>query len=74
MKRVFAQGDTRPMAASREAMEDLKGILAGRSAFYSKANLTLNTSAQPLEATFAALRDTVRGALGMAAGRVESID
>jgi shikimate kinase len=37
MKRVAAQGDLRPMAASREAMEDLKGILAGRAAFYSKA-------------------------------------
>ena len=33
MKRVTAQGDLRPMAASREAMQDLKGILAGRAAF-----------------------------------------
>jgi XRE family aerobic/anaerobic benzoate catabolism transcriptional regulator len=33
MKRVTAQGDLRPMAASKEAMEDLKGILAGRAAF-----------------------------------------
>ena len=39
MKRVTAQGDLRPMAASKEAMEDLKGILAGRAAFYSKAEL-----------------------------------
>ena len=31
MKRVTAQGDLRPMAASREAMADLKGILAGRA-------------------------------------------
>jgi XRE family aerobic/anaerobic benzoate catabolism transcriptional regulator len=38
MRRVTAQGDLRPMAASREAMEDLKGILAGRAAFYSKAD------------------------------------
>jgi len=38
MRRVTAQGDLRPMAASREAMEDLKGILAGRAAFYSKAS------------------------------------
>ena len=74
MKRVIAQGDTRPIAASKEAMEDLKGILAGRSAFYSKANLSLNTSAQPLEATFAELRDMVRAALGMVASKVESID
>ena len=49
MKRVIAQGDLRPMAASKEAMEDLKGILAGRAAFYSKAEFRLDTSAQPLE-------------------------
>jgi XRE family aerobic/anaerobic benzoate catabolism transcriptional regulator len=63
MKRVTAQGDLRPMAASKEAMEDLKGILAGRAAFYSKAEISLDTSAQPLQPTFAALRERVRGAL-----------
>jgi XRE family aerobic/anaerobic benzoate catabolism transcriptional regulator len=65
MKRVAAQGDMRPMAASKEAMEDLKGILAGRTAFYSKAELSLDTSAQPLEPTFQALRTLVRSALGL---------
>jgi XRE family aerobic/anaerobic benzoate catabolism transcriptional regulator len=63
MKRVAAQGDLRPMAASKEAMEDLKGILAGRVAFYSKADFSLDTSAQPLESTFMALRSLVREAL-----------
>ncbi len=63
MGRVQAQGDMRPMAASKEAMEDLKGILAGRAAFYSKAQLRVDTSAQPLDATFALLRQTVRQAL-----------
>jgi XRE family aerobic/anaerobic benzoate catabolism transcriptional regulator len=63
MGRVRAQGDMRPMAASKEAMEDLKGILAGRAAFYSKAQLRVDTSAQPLGATFALLRQTVRQAL-----------
>jgi len=63
MGRVQAQGDMRPMAASKEAMEDLKGILAGRAAFYSKAQLRVDTSAQPLDATFALLRLTVRQAL-----------
>ena len=67
MKRVAAQGDLRPMAASKEAMEDLKGILAGRAAFYSKAELRLDTSAQPLEPTFEALRSMVRKALQMPA-------
>jgi len=63
MKRVTAQGDMRPMAASKEAMQDLKRILAGRAAFYSKAEFKLDTSAQPLEPTFVALRELVRKAL-----------
>jgi XRE family transcriptional regulator, aerobic/anaerobic benzoate catabolism transcriptional regulator len=67
MKRVTAQGDLRPMAASKEAMEDLRGILAGRAAFYSKAEFRLNTSDQPLEATFQALRTLVRQALKLSA-------
>ena len=60
MKRVLAQGDLRPMAQSAEAMEDLKSILAGRAAFYSKAQLKLDTSAKPLDATFMSLRTMVR--------------
>ncbi len=67
MRRVTAQGDLRPMAVSREAMEDLKGILAGRAAFYSKAEFKLDTSAQPLEPTFLALRELVRKALQLSA-------
>ena len=63
MHRVIAQGDMRPMAASKEAMEDLKGILTGRAPFYSKAQLSVNTSAQPLDATFELLRQTVRQGL-----------
>jgi XRE family aerobic/anaerobic benzoate catabolism transcriptional regulator len=55
MNRVAAQGDTRPMAASQEAMEDLKRILAGRAPFYSKADLTLDTSRQGLAETFESL-------------------
>lgn len=65
MSRVVAQGDTRPMAASREAMDDLKSILVGRAAFYSKAEFRIDTSAQGLAETFALLRDTVRTALAV---------
>ena len=65
MKRVVAQGDLRPMAASKEAMADLQGILAGRAAFYSKAEFSLNTSQQPLQATILALCQLVREALGL---------
>ena len=65
MHRVMAQGDLRPMAASKEAMDDLKGILAGRAAFYSKAQFKVDTSAQALEPSFQLLRETVRKALGL---------
>lgn len=60
MKRVLAQGDMRPMAQNKEAMEDLKSILAGRAAFYSKSQLKIDTSEQSFEATFQILRRTVR--------------
>jgi XRE family transcriptional regulator, aerobic/anaerobic benzoate catabolism transcriptional regulator len=65
MNRVRAQGDLRPMAASEEAMDDLKGILAGRAAFYSQAQWHLNTSAQSLEESFVLLRKIVAEALSM---------
>jgi XRE family transcriptional regulator, aerobic/anaerobic benzoate catabolism transcriptional regulator len=65
MARVRAQGDLRPMAASSEAMADLKAILAARSAFYAKAQFSIDTSAQALDATFAELRRRVRGALAL---------
>ena len=66
MSRVAAQGDMRPMAASKEAMDDLKRILEGRAAFYAKADLALDTSAQDLEQTFKLLRMQVRQVLRMA--------
>ena len=65
MGRVAAQGDMRPMAASREAMEDLKRILEGRSAFYSKADLRVNTSGRSEDEAFEALRAAVRQHLGL---------
>ena len=65
MQRVIAQGDMRPMASSKEAMEDLKQILKGRTAFYSKADLTINTSAQGLEPTLELLDTQVRQKLAL---------
>ncbi len=67
MGRVAAQGDMRPMAASREAMDDLRRILSGRAAFYSKADLVFDTSTGPLEPRFDALRQQVRAALALPA-------
>ncbi|MBU2287671.1 MAG: transcriptional regulator, partial [Gammaproteobacteria bacterium] len=66
MGRVAAQGDTRPMAASKEAMEDLRRILNGRAAFYSKADITVDTSGQNLAHSFEALRSAVTGAMAAA--------
>jgi len=67
MTRVLAQGDLRPMAGNagnREAMDDLRRILASREAFYAKADYTCSTSQGDLENTFAVLRDHVRGQMG----------
>ena len=60
MSRVLAQGDYRPMAGNREAMDDLRRILAGRAAFYAKADVVVDTSGRSLDETFAALRSVVR--------------
>jgi XRE family aerobic/anaerobic benzoate catabolism transcriptional regulator len=65
MGRVMAQGDFRPMAASREAMEDLRRILAGREAFYAKADLTFDTSGRTLELAGAELLSAVGVATGI---------
>jgi XRE family aerobic/anaerobic benzoate catabolism transcriptional regulator len=60
MSRVVAQGDMRPMAASREAMDDLRSILVGRTPFYSKADIHVDTSTQALAQTFELLQARVR--------------
>ena len=67
MGRVAAQGDTRPMAASKEAMEDLRRILNGRAAFYSKADLSVDTSGQSLAQSFQTLRSATRQSMGLRA-------
>ncbi len=45
MARVVAQGDMRPIAGNREAMDDLKQIIGSRAQFYEKADRTVDTSA-----------------------------
>ena len=59
MGRVVAQGDTRPMAANPEAMDDLRRILDGRTAFYSKADHLLDTSGKSLQQSAGELRALV---------------
>ncbi|RPH46065.1 MAG: helix-turn-helix domain-containing protein [Burkholderiales bacterium] len=64
MQRVVAQGDLRPMAGNQEAMDDLKRILAGRAAFYGRADRQVDTSGRSLGQAFDALREAVREATG----------
>ena len=59
MSRVVAQGDTRPMAGNREAMDDLRRILRGRSALYSQADVTLDTANKSIEQSLKELRKAV---------------
>lgn len=60
MQRVIAQGDLRPMAGNQEAMDDLKRILAGRQAFYGRADLQVDTGGRSLRQAFELLRAQVK--------------
>ncbi len=62
MNRVIAQGDLRPMADSREAMDDLRLILEGRAPFYEKADCSYYTSGKTLEESFGGLVAALQGA------------
>ena len=64
MARVVAQGDLRPMAGNREAMDDLKRILAGRAAFYARADRQVDTGGLTLGQAFDALWQAVRESTG----------
>jgi len=64
MQRVVAQGDLRPMSGNREAMDDLKRILAGRTAFYGKADAVYDTSARTADQAAAGLAALVAAARG----------
>ena len=63
MRRVIAQGDLRPMAGNAESMDDLRRILAGRSEFYGRADMTFDTSGKPLAESYFSLRDRLAARL-----------
>ncbi len=67
MSRVMAQGDLRPMQASREAMADLKRILENRRALYGKADAVIDTTGKSIEESFTELAEAVGRLLGAAA-------
>jgi XRE family aerobic/anaerobic benzoate catabolism transcriptional regulator len=62
MRRVMDQGDMRPMSNNRDAMSDLKRILAEREVLYSKADIQIDTAGrtfeQSLDILIQILRDT----------------
>lgn len=64
MGRVAAQGDLRPMAQSRQAMDDLKAILESREPLYAKAHATLDTSGLPPDTAAAELHAIAARLLG----------
>lgn len=55
MQRVRAQGDLRPMADNKEAMVDLRRILAARTPLYARADAAVDTSQRSAEESFASL-------------------
>lgn len=64
MSRVVAQGDRRPMADNRQAMDDLKLILVERAPFYAKADLTCDTRGRSAQESFRQLLAMIRRATG----------
>ena len=60
MQRVMKQGDMRPMAANRAAMEDLRAILDARSGEYAKADFQIETSSQGFAETVKLLEAQIR--------------
>jgi XRE family aerobic/anaerobic benzoate catabolism transcriptional regulator len=72
MARVLAQGDLRPMAGNARAMDDLKRILAAREAMYRRADVTIDTSDETAEQSFARLRAAVAAAFAPARTPIES--
>jgi len=55
MRRVTEQGDLRPMRDNRQAMADLRTILASREALYARADFTLDTTGQDEASSLRAL-------------------
>lgn len=62
MRRVLEQGDFRPMAHNRGAMNDLVAILSARAAQYGRAHARLDTSGKSAEAC---VHDLVKIAEGL---------
>ncbi len=60
MQRVVAQGDMRPMSNNRDAMSDLKRILAEREVLSSKADIKVDTAGRTFEESLDMLTQALR--------------
>ena len=52
------------MSGNREAMDDLKRILAGRGELYGRADMAFDTSDKTLADAYLQLRDRIAARLG----------
>lgn len=62
MQRVIAQGDHRPMANRRNAMQELKTLLSTREPLYCQADITINTSEISIESSLKMLETELENA------------
>ncbi len=62
MARVIAQGDHRPMADNREAMDDLRQILSTRTALYVMADAEIDTAGHEIAKSLRDLQAAVASA------------
>lgn len=69
MKRVIGQGDLRTMQGKSEAMNDLRRILAGRSAQYERVDISYDTSGKALAECCIGMRDLILTSVGETAER-----
>src|SRR6201997_4668552 len=63
MARVRRQGDLRPMADDRSAMEEVRNILLSREPLYARASAVVDTAGLSVDAAAARLIDAVRPVL-----------
>jgi XRE family aerobic/anaerobic benzoate catabolism transcriptional regulator len=60
MARVIAQGDLRPMTGNREAMHDLRRILANREPLYAQADIVVDSAGRTVADTYEELRRSLK--------------
>jgi XRE family transcriptional regulator, aerobic/anaerobic benzoate catabolism transcriptional regulator len=66
MARVRAQGDLRPMADDRSAMQELRAILASREPLYARADVLVDTAGLTVEEAAERLAGVVRAEVAQA--------